>query len=84
MAFGYLDRLPAEVRGSWQPSAELYFCPVHQAHELEVRPLDPARYRHGLVQVALRVVEAADPGLGIADLEQRQRTQLFPARRGMT
>jgi hypothetical protein len=29
--------------------------------------------------MTVRLVEATDPGLGVADLQQRERAQLFPA-----
>src|SRR5579862_7407916 len=61
----------------WQPPAEVYLRPVHQAHELEIWPLDPARQRDCLVQMVLGLVEVAGPGLGIADFEKRQRTELL-------
>jgi hypothetical protein len=76
---GQVDRLPAEFRRPRKPPVELDLGPVRQAHELEVWPSDPARQRDRLLEMRLGLVEPTCPGLGVADVDQRQRAQLFSA-----
>ena len=74
---GQLDRLPGALRRLREKGpVELDLRPVHQAHELEIGPPDPARQRDPLFQVRLGLVESACPGLDVGDFDQRKRAQL--------
>ena len=51
---------------------------MRQADELEIRPPDPVRKSHALLEVLVRVFEAERPDFGGAQADQRQRPQVFP------
>jgi len=77
VALGQLDCLPAELLCPRKPPVEVDLRLVHQAHELEIGPPDPARQCDRLLQVRLGLVEPACPGFAVADFYQRQRAQLL-------
>ena len=77
MPLGQVDRLPAALRRPRNPSGEIDLRPVHQGHEFEIWPPDPARQRERLLQMRLCLVGPGRPGLGVAQADQRQRAQLL-------
>ena len=74
---GQLDRLPAALRSARVGPQGGEFRPVRQGGELEIRPPDPARQSHALLQVLVCVLETERPDFGDAEADQRQRSQVL-------
>ena len=51
---------------------------MRKGDELEIRPPDPARQSHALLEVLVCVPETERPDFGDAEADQRQRSQVFP------
>ena len=51
---------------------------MRKGGELEIRPPDPARQSHALLEVLVCVLETERPDFGDAEADQRQRSQVFP------
>ena len=75
---GQVDRLPASLRSARIGPEGGEFRPMRKGGELEIRPPDPARQSHALLEVLVRVLETERPDFGDAEADQRQRSQVFP------
>jgi len=81
---GQVDRLPAALRSARTGPEGGEFRPMRQGGELEIRPSDPARQSHALLEVLARVLKPERPDFGSSRSTTAQPSRSGAAVKGPT